>query len=454
MQENEFEKQVQQKMDGFKLRPGTEVWENVTATIIHQKGRRRQLILFVIFLCCFLAGSIFLSDTQTKHFFEKQVAVSTNTLTTQNSTFLKSNSDVNTNEEKTQNEIVSTNTGIQHLPQQQQQSSITQLSIAQQVAKHRSIKNTTVKNTINTSAGIIEEIAKDAVNPDEKMQQLPSESNSTYEQSLLQKKDSGSNNVIAKKIPDTLKRNLNNVSLDKKQPENKKKNRWVFGVILSAGESSTANGYLGSNANSSYYDYASAPASNGSSGNLNSASYVPSKIKSGLAFTAGLLASRKISSKSNFIIGLNYKLFNTSLAVGNDSSLNGVVRYAIGNTGRYHNKYQFIEIPLSIQTQIANIKMHPLYLNAGVSFSQLISSNALQYNISQGKYYIDNSLFHKAIFGLSAGLSFNLLNSKKASLLLGPQIYYSATTLANSGLYTKAHYSYFGIQVQKMFWKK
>ncbi|WP_301933197.1 hypothetical protein, partial [Ferruginibacter sp.] len=67
--------------------------------------------------------------------------------------------------------------------------------------------------------------------------------------------------------------------------------------------------------------------------------------------------------------------------------------------------------------------------------------------------YIDNNLFHKTIIGLSAGLLLNLVNNNKAPLLLGPQFYYSVTPVAGSGLYTKTHYSFVGIKLQKILKK-
>ena len=167
----------------------------------------------------------------------------------------------------------------------------------------------------------------------------------------------------------------------------------------------------------------------------------------------GITASKKLSAKINFTTGVNYKLFTTSIATGNYSSLNGAQSYSQGNTNRYSNYYHFVEIPLAIQLQLANIKKHPVYFEGGLTFSQLISTNSLQYNVSQSKYYIDNSLFNKTIIGLSAGLFINLASNSKAPLLLGPHFYYSASTIAGSGLYANTHYSFIGINIRKILKK-
>jgi hypothetical protein len=53
MQENNFEKQVQQKLDELKLDPSDFVWQNVYAKIKKEKRRWRELIIFfVLFILC------------------------------------------------------------------------------------------------------------------------------------------------------------------------------------------------------------------------------------------------------------------------------------------------------------------------------------------------------------------------------------------------------------------
>lgn len=238
-----------------------------------------------------------------------------------------------------------------------------------------------------------------------------------------------------------------------KKIKSNRKNKWAAGIIIIEGQSSTASGYLASAANSSNADYLSnsVPGSNNNVGfnQLINSLYSPTKIKPSTGFTLGIEASKKLSAKNNFVTGINYKLLTTDKAIGHDSSSNGVVRYGVGNSNLYHNHNHFIEIPLAVQIQIASIKKHPLFFEGVLSFSRLISSKALQYDLNQNKYYIDNNLFHKTIIGLSAGLLLTLVNNNKVPLLLGPQFYYSVTPVAGSGLYTKTHYSFIGIKLKK-----
>ncbi|MBA2562300.1 MAG: hypothetical protein H0V14_05190, partial [Chitinophagaceae bacterium] len=72
MQENKFEKQVQQKLDELKLDPSDVVWQNIYAKIRKEK-RRRGVFIFPILFFVFLCGGTWLwfLNNQTK---EQQLA--------------------------------------------------------------------------------------------------------------------------------------------------------------------------------------------------------------------------------------------------------------------------------------------------------------------------------------------------------------------------------------------
>ena len=93
-------------------------------------------------------------------------------------------------------------------------------------------------------------------------------------------------------------------------------------------------------------------------------------------------------------------------------------------------------------------------MNAGVSLSQLLHTNALQFDNTAGRYFISNDYFNTTIIGVSAGLSINLLNDNRAPLLLGPSFSYSLTPVAGKGLYDKSNYGFLGIRLQKVLKKK
>ncbi len=59
MQKNEFEKQVQQKMEELKVHPSDSVWLNIEASIAKTKRRRRVWIFLPALLICLLCGGYF-----------------------------------------------------------------------------------------------------------------------------------------------------------------------------------------------------------------------------------------------------------------------------------------------------------------------------------------------------------------------------------------------------------
>jgi len=65
MQKNEFEKQVQQKMEELKLQPSDSVWLNIEARISRNKRRRFGWVFFSI-LFIGLAGGYWLWDSMMK----------------------------------------------------------------------------------------------------------------------------------------------------------------------------------------------------------------------------------------------------------------------------------------------------------------------------------------------------------------------------------------------------
>ncbi len=451
MPENEFEKQVQKRMDGFKLQPGDAIWETVSAKIVRQKKRRRQLGLSITFIGCFLIAALVLSDIHVKYYSKKENAVNTilSTETNIDSTIIKDTESIKKQQQQNSDGVtannISANIVKEHLIKQAQPLQQTNFDRSQLLAGNKNTQYVKGKKLIHTSASKAEEVTNDSLIAAEKIKPLP------YQENKAEQLSASPVENIAKKMTDSTGNNPDTIATVKKETEKKKKTKWDIGVVFTVGQSSTAGAYLGSIANSSYYDQTALNLSN--NGNSSQSNYAPSEIKPGIAFSAGIATSKKLSAKINFMSGINYKLFTTSIATGNDSSLNGVVRYGVGNTNRYNNYYHFIEIPLAIQLQVANIKKHPMYFEGGITVSQLVGTNALQYNAGQNKYYIDNSLFNKTIIGLSSGLFINVMKSERAPLLLGPQFYFSATPVAGSGLYADTHYSFVGISVRKMLKK-
>jgi len=50
MEQNNFEKKIQQKLDELKIPPSDAVWENVEKNINKRKDRKKILIFFLLFI--------------------------------------------------------------------------------------------------------------------------------------------------------------------------------------------------------------------------------------------------------------------------------------------------------------------------------------------------------------------------------------------------------------------
>ena len=452
MRENEFEKEVQQKMEELKLTPSDAVWSKVSVTLTKQKKRRKILVLFFVFLGFLLIGTMLLPVVITKRFFEKQGGDLTKPTGNNKIQNEKANAPFKVSGDgngKTETPLSKTKkTAINTISNGQaaRQTSVIEpaATISGIISSYKKIKTSKGKKLIKMAAGSVEQITDIKEDSNEKVvQQFPEKNNIFSLNKITATETAGSaiKVVIAKKMADTI-RNTPAVIVKNK------KNKWALGISLAIGKSGTGSGYLISD-NNGNYNYFSSPITN-AGGN---ASYQSSAINPGLAFVAGIVATHKLSSKSNVMLGLNYKLLRTSMLVGKDSTINNAMIYGIGNSKTYNNNYHFIELPFTFQLQVISIKKRPVFLDAGISISQLIHTNALQFDPAQRRYFVDNNLFHKTIVGLSAGLSINIANSKSAPILLGPQIYFSATTMSNKGLYANSRYSFAGVRLQKMLKK-
>jgi len=155
--------------------------------------------------------------------------------------------------------------------------------------------------------------------------------------------------------------------------------------------------------------------------------------------------------------GLNYHYYSTRIATGAkiDSNLTMYANYAIvqtngyyrpGNSSSYLNQYHFIELPVLLKVRLNRSVRMPLTAQGGLALSELISSNALQYNQGAGVYYKDNSLFSKTQCNLSVGLMLGL-SGRSVMYQIGPEFQYGLTSLLKNSGAEKEHFLSAAIKV-------
>lgn len=461
MQENKFERQVQQKLSDLKLDPSDSVWQNIYAKIEKEKRRRRGLIIFPILFIFFLCGGLWLwfPGIHTK----RKVQQSTkNSMSEQNATIEKMNIDshlvtnkIISKENKKAPELTSSTKDGKTADRTQVY--VTNEDIESVPENSSYIINVDLTDKLNKALLI----PQNKISVDSKIQDLKADN-----KIIIPNKNQSvgvTNHISVDPVVADLKnknQELKKEIISDKQTVSKTKRnerKWNLGINFSVGVSDISRSFLGSDflgagaAEKSYFADAS---------NLNTgipqpgtdtlSSKKPYLIKPSLALTIGFFADKKISKNSTITLGINYKPFSTSNKVGekNESANN----YRTQNpVNRYKNYYHFIEFPVAYSLQLTKPKNIPLVLNAGISISQLIASNAVQFNNTSGIYYYDNSLFNKTQIGFNTGIYFS---NKKNSIIIGPHIYYGITKIANQGLYKNAHFTYLGLNSKFLFRKK
>ena len=462
MEPNDFEKNIKRKLDELKIAPSDSVWAHVEKRLGKKEKDKKVILIFFLLLIFLSTGGYWLLNSlknnppQNHHVtqlqknskarnkedssFEKAKIKSGNNLTTIDSASVSSgrtrvaNSQIATTNHKTKQRKFSddnTSKPNQDISKQTNKKD-SQIALAKLIKR---ATNAEIKNK-NESEAIADNF-QNQINTDSFLIQLESEK-------TIQK-------LGAK-----------NTSLVKKDSAKKHGERWEFGVTFSAGGS-----LLGSNILEKNYPSMDLTSGFPSPGNSNGGNptyyYFPSPIKNSTAFNAGVLAEKKLSAKSKISVGISYKYYSLINKVGNkiDSILTSAqyfAAYSLNNTANrsqsYRNNFHYLEVPVSIKIQINKNKKLPLLWNGGINFSELISSNALQFNPNLGIYYNDNSIFNKTQFGLHTGLSLTLFSEQKMPLTFGPYFYYSATSLSDKGLYGAKHFSYIGIQTEILFGKK
>ncbi len=176
---------------------------------------------------------------------------------------------------------------------------------------------------------------------------------------------------------------------------------------------------------------------------------VSSEINTSFSFIAGLTVNRYLSKRISISAGLNYHYFSTHIHIGNavdspitvynNASYNLSSQpyfinsfYQNGNVHNYTNQYHFIELPVSVNFQLNKSEKLPVYWEAGLSLSYLISTNALFFDSNGNVYYQNKELFNKT--QLSGATSILVgIPIHKNQLQLGPQIQYGITGLLGTG---------------------
>ncbi len=448
MEENKFEKQVQQKMDELKIQPSEAVWQKIELQIEKKKDRRWGLIVLFLCVVILLSGSYWLWNAGQQKKLENAIsakskleknsnsssAIKEDTIVQQQingasgSTNRKNNDVVRDGEKRKAKQDTSFNNSKSNRPfNSDDRSSIT-------FSGREKIENEMPGKTemeISPAEISKDETANENAVPDsftvnnEKMKVDTLSKSDVLDEIQKQKDTATQQTVVTSLKPST-------------------RNKWNFGFLFVGGISGAGKDFLSLSAPAVSYDPGSL-----NSGGQPQQGFSSSATKAGFGFIAGVSAEKNISKKIEFVSGINFKSFSTSIKLYDSAG----TYYARTTSNKYVNHFNFIEVPLSLKFQLGNGKHPPLSWQAGITISRLISSNALQLNSSTGYYYNENSLFNKSQIGFNTAFLLTLFSKQKNSVLIGPYFYYDATQIANKGLYNKKHFAFTGLHTSIIFGK-
>ncbi len=474
MQENEFEKDMRQKMEALQLQPAEEVWQKIKAEVSQKRKHRRGLVFFLIAAGLFVAGILFIN---TSGVFNKQDkdAIAENKISAvtgqeqkdkkdsgavnnNNATLATAGETVNNKEEN----AIPSNEPLNEVSNNSKAAVVVSKANAQEIypGSDEKIKKPGVLKR-KTKPSIKATIVSATPSEDK-------EENITETEPILLKENVNTAVVINDNNKNEEKKEavdeVNNDAViktetkpaDEKKKETKNENKsakqkWGVGFSIAGGKS-----YAGYNNTSKNLLYSSdgATATPGNNTGNPPVTYYPSEASPSFGFTAGLQLFRPLSKKVKFITGLQYQLYSTSqktgIASGATQSFAGrEKRFAYGTQYNYRNSYHYLTLPVGVSAHLFNIGNKEINGEVGINFTRMLKTNALLFDTAGGYYYTQPASFNKNFIGLSAAFSINLFGKNKPGLYIGPQFYYSFTALSPDGMYGSTHSRFIGLRLQK-----
>jgi Outer membrane protein beta-barrel domain len=458
MHENNFENQVHDKMQQLGFDPSDAVWTAVDKEINKDKKRRKPFLIFFLFSGLMLVGGGFYLTT-----IKKPVNIKATGQESTSKKEIENKQPVVSDESgKTQSETISGKTidptTVASSTWKQSTGSVIIRSEKKRTASYGSMDLKEGNNNIPEQNSVT---VKNEKNNTDIITQAP-----VIDKSELHQGNAVDSSQVIKATIAVEKKNtpVDSVSgLKKTRNEKQKISLWKIAFTGGLGFSDI-NQSLFKQANSAGL-YSFGPAVNTPSGALGSIP-VSSDINTGFSFSAGLAVSRNLSKRISLSAGINYHYYSTHIRTGDavDSSAiaNGSIYslqlqpysvngfYQNGSTHVYTNQYHFIELPVTIIFQLNKSKRLPVFWEAGLSLSYLVSTNALFFDPNGNLYYQNAQMFNKTqLSGVTAVMIGFPIH--KNELQIGPQLQYGITSLLKSGTANSEHLIYGGLKLSYIF---
>lgn len=498
--QNDFEKQVQQKMEELKLTPSAPVWVNVEKQI-RKKREKRRFIFFILPVGLLIGAGIWWMLSENN--LQKDRSGSSNHTI---STAKKQNIPVTENELKTieskidekqaattppqhavtrlGNQVTITETKNKLIQQSKIVSSKKTSSVSStriQSKPYSSKTKTIILKAPETTTGQVDVVATDNKIGETKKNNVVFHNVQVYTNDSMVKNDTiiVTGNLPAINIAKNENKIVDSVVIKdsaKKEPSKpeikiadsaaKKKvakvnNKWERTYTLQAGISSYNEGVF-----SGQKSLLASPILNSGGGAMGSGGgqrfpmYDSAGKNNGFSFAVGSGLKRKLGEKFEFSASLQYHFFSVKGWVGNRRTQDTAVLYqgnrvavsdfyTNGNSNNYTTKYGVLELPVRIGYQ--PFKRIPLQLSAGTSYGRLLHSNELTFDNSRNIYYRNKENRVKNFFNLFTSLQYRVFAKTKMKVTTGPLVQYSLSKTQRENQYTRPYLFFAGIKTDINF---
>lgn len=482
MQKQNFEKQVQHKLEELSLTPSAPVWQKVEKEI-REKKKRRRLIVFWLFPFLVGAGMFWgiqtltnkkdhqasKIDTPNTQIENRQSSISSNTQPTTytekqpvtnlsieqklpTKTIRSSSSDETAQNSSpvsvTTNATSPTTTAKSILINQEntyhtqpiENQSITPAIIAKTKKKlyptlplkQKSASTVVPEETLSLSS--VSEPTQDAITTDRITEITADQVNdsSTKPQPLQQ--------LIA--VKEEITPTIKSDSIQNQNGHDKVR-KWSWAAQASYGVTSLQTNFL-SKAFGTPLVYSDPQSNSGfpSTPTTPAAMVQAPRIENGPAFNVSIGVKRNFNKRFAVTAALQYSYLSLKNNVGQTVERDTVVFTATvdrvlnqfyrpvqrgSQLQEYINKYHFLELPLGIEWQLN--RRFPLHIQTGLSLSYLFKTNALVYDPNARIYYQNNDLFSKMQLQFFSGITYRVWQHKNLGIHVGPYLHYGLTSL-------------------------
>lgn len=471
MQENEFEKKVRGLMDDLEISPSAPVWDYVEKRI-PKSNRRRRFIAFFLLLAGFaVCGYFFYHKFADDSTIDKTVATGTvpkAATTGKSSDDGSANNNGSITNSSTTAHITTGNKKTTPVLKDKEQplqtalknAAISALQIKKENENNFTTTNATITGTNKETPVTADEPAIAAIQPDANT-------------GVTNKEPAGDNsrldtiqNIVIRE-PDTtaataLETNDTTPPIKPaKQQTDKSGKKLQWGISGFYGRSDVVENIGSITAEKSYSWDGSLNAGPGSNRNDSILYEDQSKnVKARSAFSLGINVRKPLSSRSSITTGIAFMHMKTQIQTGIAKDSSAVFYYnnsqsatylqnfyRPGNASSQINTYSLLQVPFLYSYQLNKNKKLPFIIDAGLSFTRVLSSNALVYDSYNLAYYKNDALINKTQVHLLGGLNTSLTFRNKSNLIIGPQFQYGLTGVIKNNS-SSQHFFTWGLQAR------